>query len=45
MSIPEALFLLALLFAVIEQIKARGESLVSWAVILIAIGLLWGALR
>ena len=42
MSIPIVLFLVALILAAIEQIRARGQSLLIWAVILIALGLVWG---
>jgi hypothetical protein len=42
MGIPEILFIVALILAIIEEFRAQGQSLVSWAVILIAVGLLWG---
>ena len=42
MSIPTVLFLVALILAVIEQIRAKGQSLLIWAVFLICAGLLWG---
>jgi hypothetical protein len=45
MNVPDILFIVALILAVIEQIRARGQSLVIWAVILICVGLLWGLLR
>jgi hypothetical protein len=41
-SIPIVLFIVALILAAIDEIRARGESLTAWAVILVAIGLLWG---
>lgn len=44
-SIPEFAFVLALVFAIFDQIESRGRSLVTWAVILICVGLLWGLLR
>jgi hypothetical protein len=44
-SIPEILYIVALILAAIEQVRARGVSLIAWAVIAIAVGLLWGALR
>ena len=44
MSIATVLFIVALILAIIEEVRARGESLVSWAVIAIAVGLLWGKL-
>ena len=36
-----ALYLAALLLALIDQAIARGRSIVGWAVILVCIGLLW----
>ena len=45
MSIPEILFIVALILALIEEFQASGRSLVGWAVALVCIGLLWGALR
>lgn len=41
MSIPDVLVIVALILAVIEQVRARGQSLLTWAVLLIAIALLW----
>ena len=45
MSIPTILYAAALTLASIDQIRSRGQSLTGWAVILIAVGLLWGVLR
>ena len=45
MNIPDILFVVALILAAIDQIRAKGQSLTGWACILIAIGLLWGILR
>jgi hypothetical protein len=45
MSIPTVVFIVALILAAIDQIRARGQSLTGWAVILVCIGLLWGVLR
>lgn len=45
MSIPEIAFIVALIIACIDQIRARGQALTTWAVILVCVGLLWGALR
>jgi hypothetical protein len=43
MGIPEILFIVALILAIIEEFRARkGQSLISWSVILVCIGLLWG---
>jgi hypothetical protein len=41
-SIPVVLFVIALILGAIDELRARGESLTAWAVILVAIGLLWG---
>ena len=41
-NVPEILFIVALILAVIEQFRAQGQSLIAWAVILVAVGLLWG---
>jgi hypothetical protein len=41
-TIPVVLFIVALILAAVDELRARGESLTAWAVILIAIGLLWG---
>jgi len=40
-TIPQLIIVIALIFAVIEQIEARGKSLIIWSVILIGIALLW----
>ena len=45
MSIPTLLFVVALILASIDLIRSRGQSLTGWAVVLIAVGLLWGVLR
>ena len=42
MSVPEVLALIAGVLAAVEQISAKGRSLLAWAVLLIAIALLWG---
>lgn len=44
MSVPTFAYLLALIFAVFEQVEARGRSLIVWAVILVCVGLLWGVI-
>jgi len=38
------LALVALILALIDQARARGQSLVCWAVVCLAIALLWGNL-
>lgn len=45
MSIPTILILVALIFALVDEARAQGQSLTGWAVILIAISLLWGTLN
>ena len=42
MTIPEILYIIALILAGIEQVRDRGQSLALWAVILICVGLLYG---
>jgi hypothetical protein len=42
MNTPEDIFfIVALVLAAIEQVRAKGQSLVSWAAIAICVGLLW----
>jgi hypothetical protein len=40
--IPTVLALVALILALIDEFRAKGQSLVCWAVVCIAIALLWG---
>jgi hypothetical protein len=42
MSVPTILVLVAGVLAVIEAVRSKGQSLVAWAVLLIAIALVWG---
>lgn len=42
MGVPTVLYIVALILAIIEEFRAQGQSLLAWAVILIAAGLLWG---
>ena len=44
MTIPTILFVIALVLALVDEFRARGQSLTGWAVVLISIGLLWGNL-
>jgi hypothetical protein len=44
MNIPDVLVLVALILSVIEQVRARGQSLLTWAVLLVCVALLWGYL-
>lgn len=41
MGIPDFWVILGLALAGIEQVRAKGQSLLAWAVIVIAIGFLW----
>ena len=43
-SIPTILFIVALVLALVDEFQAQGKSLVGWAAVFIAIGLLWGNL-
>jgi len=43
-TIPVLLFIVGLILAAIDEVRARGQSLTGWAVILVCIGLLWGRL-
>ena len=42
MTVPTVLFIFALALAVIAEVRAQGLDITAWAVMLIAIGLLWG---
>jgi hypothetical protein len=42
--IPTVLAFVALILALVEQVRARGQSLVCWAVVCLAIAMLWGHL-
>jgi hypothetical protein len=44
LTIPSTLFLIALIFAAVDLVNSSGKSLTCWAVVLIAVGLLWGVL-
>jgi drug/metabolite transporter superfamily protein YnfA len=44
MSIPTILIIVGLLLALVDEFRARGQSLTGWAVVFIAIALLWGRL-
>ena len=45
MSIATILFAVALILALVDEFQTQGKSLVAWAVVFIAIGLLWGHLQ
>lgn len=42
MTLPVILFIVALILALVDEFRAQGQSLTAWAVVFIAIGLLWG---
>ena len=42
MSIPIVLVLVALILALVDEFRARGQSLTGWAVVLVCVSLLWG---
>jgi hypothetical protein len=44
MSISTVLFIVAIVLAVVEEFQTNGKSLAGWAIIAIAVGLLWGHL-
>ena len=44
MSVPTLLFIVALVLALIDELRSQGQSLTGWAVVLVCIGLLWGNL-
>ena len=44
MSIPTLLVVIALVLALFDEFQAQGRSLIGWAVVFIAISLLWGRL-
>lgn len=45
MNIPTLLYAVALILALVEEFQAQGRSLLAWAVVMIALGLLWGLFR
>lgn len=44
MTIPTLLIVVALVLALVDEFRAQGQSLTGWAVVFIAIALLWGQL-
>lgn len=44
MSIALVLFIVGLVLAIVEEVQAQGRSLVGWAVIVIAVGLIYAQL-
>jgi hypothetical protein len=41
-SIPTILYVIALVLFIVEELRAKGQSLLAWGAILVAVGLLWG---
>ena len=41
MNVPTILEVVALVLGVIELIRSRGQSLIAWAVVALAVALLW----
>lgn len=41
MTIPDILVLVALILALIDEFRAKGQSLTGWAVVFVCIALLW----
>lgn len=41
MGIPDFWVAVGLVLAIIEQVRAKGQSLLAWAVIVVCIGFLW----
>lgn len=44
MTVPNVLAIVALILAVVEVVRSRGQSLLAWAVGLVALALVWGVL-
>lgn len=44
MTIPTILIIVALILALVDELRAQGQSLTGWAVVLLAVALLWGKL-
>lgn len=44
MNVPLVLEVVALVLALIEEFGANGRSLIGWAVVALALALLWGRL-
>lgn len=40
MSVAVILFIVALILALVDVVRSRGQSLTSWAVVLVCVGLL-----
>jgi hypothetical protein len=41
MGIPDFWVAVGLILGIIEQVRAKGQDLLAWAIIVIAIGFLW----
>lgn len=44
MTIVTGLYLAALIFALVDELQTRGQSILGYAVVVMSIGLLWGRL-
>lgn len=44
MGVPEVLIIVGLILALIEEFRAKGQSLLAWAVVAVCVALLWGHL-
>ena len=44
MNAPDILVVVALILALVDEFRARGQSLTGWAVAFVCIALLWGKL-
>jgi hypothetical protein len=40
-SIPDAWVVVGLVLAIVDQVRARGQAITTWAVIAVCIALLW----
>lgn len=44
MNAPQMLIVVALILALVDEFRARGQSLSGWAIVFVCIALLWGKL-
>lgn len=42
MSLPDVFVVVALILALADELRSRGQSLTGWAVVFVCIALLWG---
>lgn len=43
-TVPNILFVIALVIALIEIVRAQGRAYLAWGVLAVAVGLLWGSI-